>query len=108
MDFLDILKYIADWITTGIYQFFIDAIAYLLTAFLIKWLEFKLWGLQFAWAIAKALYSSIGANAQLQAAWGMLPSDVASACRFFHVPEAVNVLLTAAMTRFAMSFIPGI
>ncbi|MBS1157774.1 MAG: hypothetical protein H6R15_193 [Proteobacteria bacterium] len=102
----EFLSFIAEWINSTIYTFVTDAITYLFSTFFILWLKVQLFGLEFAWDIAKGVMQTIGANTALHNAWGMLPSDVAAAANFFKVPDSINLLITAGVTRLVLSFLP--
>lgn len=104
----EFLQSIADFFSFGIYQWFEDATKFLISSLIVWWLEMQLSGLIFAWDVAKGVVSNLGIASAITGAWSALPADVAASARFFRIPEALNLLLTAGVTRFVMTFIPGI
>ena len=102
----EFLNSIADFFTTGIYLFVVDASAYLLSTAIIWYWKIKLAGLEFAWSIAQGVLSNLNITQSLQTFWGALPSEVSAGASFFRVPEALNLILSALATRFVMSLIP--
>lgn len=107
MDLLDFIKWLADWFNDGIYGWFEQAVAWAFTELFILWLQIKLWALKFAWGVANNLLTNLGVSATIASAWGALPSDLMQTALFFRVPDALNLLLAAGVTRFVLSFVPG-
>lgn len=103
----EFLQAIYEFVSNGIYQFFVDAIAYFLKYLVIFWINMKTQGLLFAWNIAESTINALNVGQQIQPVWNSLSSDVRSNASFFRVPESLNILLTAFMTRFVMSMLPG-
>jgi len=95
---------ISDFINVGIYT--------LLTKFaaqLIKWYVAAMWkaklaALVFSWGTAQELLSSLNVSSYLNTAWSSLESRTLSMLVFFRVPEAVNIIISAAATKFVFRF----
>lgn len=104
----EFLELIAEWFNSGIYTWFEEAMTYVGVELTILWFKLQLEGLRLAWGIAQGVIGSLGISQAVAAAWGGLPSDVASTAAFFRLPEAFNIMLTAGMTRLVMSLIPGL
>lgn len=108
---LDALQWIADFFGgTGddMANFFDQTMTYVLQRMLIWWYELKLEGVQLAWGIAKGIIEDLGVAAQLTQAWSQVPPEALSVLKFFRIPEAVSVMLNAAVTRMVINFIPGL
>jgi len=108
MDLFDLIKSVSDWFNDGVYGFFTEAIAYVFQTLILLWFKLQLEGIKFAYQVASLVLDGLNISQTLNAAWSSLPSDVASAARFFRVPEAFNLLISAGATRLVMSFIPGL
>lgn len=104
----EFLQSISDWFQTGIYTFFQEAAAYFLTTMLIWWVKVKIMGLEFAWGVAQGVLNGFQISQKLSAAFALLPSEVLGTVNFFRFPEAVNLILTGAATRWVIKFIPGL
>ena len=102
-----ILADIYDWLNSGSYTWYTEATAYAIQTATIAYLKFLAWVIPFAWGIAKAIIQDLGISQALQSAWGSLDSTVVQAATFFKIPEAVNNIITALVTRIAFRFIPG-
>lgn len=107
MDLFDLFKSVADWFTDGSYGFFEEFTAYLFQSFILLWFKLQLEGIKFAYNVATLVLDGLNISGTLTAAWNTLPSDMAAA-RFFRIPEAFSLLISAGATRMVMSFIPGL
>jgi hypothetical protein len=104
----DALKFIADWLNSGVYTFFTEAFAYLVQVFTLAYLEFMLWAVPFGWGVAVTILDNLNLNAELQSYWNMLDGDSKSMLSVMRIPEAFQTLLTAGATKIVMKFIPGV
>lgn len=102
----EFLQSMSDFFQTGIYGFFTEWASELVTSLMIAAIEWKLWSLQIAWNAAQGFITALDLSSHVADGFALLPADVSSALSFFRVPEAVNLLMTAGATRFALSFIP--
>lgn len=104
----EFLQSISDFFTSGIYSFVEEAAKYLIETAIIWWIKTQIWGLTFAWEIAQGVLTSLNVSQHIAAGMSSLSSEVVAAINFFRVPEAINILLTAGVTRMVMSLIPGL
>lgn len=104
----EFLQHLANWFSTGIYDFVVEAMGYFISSAILGWFKLQLVLLEFAWDIGKSILQGLGLNTLLQSAWNALPPDVLGELQFFKIPESVNLLLTGVCTRLAMNFIPGV
>lgn len=104
----EFLDFISTWLNETIYTFFVDATAYVFSTLILLWWKLQIGGLEFAWDIAKGVIQALGLNTYLQNAWAAIPAESMAGLQFFRVPESVNLLLTAGMTRLVMKFTPGL
>ena len=104
----EFLVSLANWFSTGIYDFFVEWMAYFISSMVLLWFKLQLTGLDFAWGLAQTVIQNLGISSAIASAWNSLPVDIVSTARFFKVPEAFNILISAGVTRLVMSFIPGL
>lgn len=104
----EFLQSIADFFTTGIYTFFQEAASYFMVTLLIWWIKVKIMGLEFAWGVASSVLQGFQISAKLATAFGYLSAEAQATVSFFRFPEAVNLILTGAATRWVIKFIPGL
>jgi len=96
-----------DWITTGIYDFGVWAFAKLVEYLVWKSLEFKLWALDFGWDAAKVMLADLDFSNRMQSAFDLLPASSVAILNALGVPQCITLVVTAALTRFLLRFIPG-
>ncbi|MCY1353556.1 hypothetical protein D9M69_399000 [compost metagenome] len=64
--------------------------------------------LDVSFTVARELIDSLGLSAMINAMYAALPAPIVAGLVFFGVPQAINILLLAAATRFSMRFVPFI
>jgi hypothetical protein len=80
------------------------------TAWFIEWSVVAMWkaklaALAFSWDVAQDIIADLNLSAYLDQTWASLNSQVLSMLIFFRVPEAVNVILSAGVTKFVFRFL---
>lgn len=103
-DVADFFNAILDFFKSGIYDFFTEWFASFVIWSTVAMMKAKLAAISFAWDVAQEVLSQLGISTYLSAAWAQLDSDVLNALTFFHVPDAVNIILSAKTTRFVLNF----
>ena len=101
----DLRQQIDDLRSSGIYQFFTHWFAEFLKWFVVGWYKAKLQAITFSWDVASEILSSLNLSSVLQSAFSQLDSNVVSVISFFRIPEAINLILSAHVTRQVMTFI---
>ena len=103
--FSTLQQYFTDIFDRDIYPFIIKVMAELIKSLIIASIKFKIYALQFSWDIAKDLLISLNVSQQITAAWSLLDFKILQLLSFFRIPEGINLLITAATTRFVYRFI---
>jgi hypothetical protein len=65
----------------------------------------SLQAITFSWDVASEILSSLNLSSILQSAFSQLDFNVVSVISFFRIPEAINLILSAHVTRQVMTFI---
>lgn len=73
---------------------------------IITWLEMKTYMIEIAWGIAQQILTSMGLADHLQTAWGAIPHQHAQFLNYLRIPESINLVLTAYLTRFILGLLP--
>jgi hypothetical protein len=73
---------------------------------LISYLEMKLYMLEIAYGFASALVQSIGLSSAISSAWGAVPLQFQSVFVYLRVPDAINMIMSAYVTRFVLGLMP--
>jgi hypothetical protein len=102
---VDVRQQIDDFRSSGIYQFFTHWFSEFLKWWVVAWYKGKLQAITFAWDVASEILSSLNLSAVVQSAFSQLDSNVVSIISFFRIPEAINLILSAYVTRQVMTFI---
>lgn len=100
-DLMAALQWIIDFFGgDGETSFFQQIQAYIF----IWWLKFKIFAVQHAWGVASAVIAQLGISTAIDSAWNAIDSTTMSYLTFFKVPDAINVLVSARVTRMVLSF----
>lgn len=73
---------------------------------LISYLEAKLFFLEISYEIASALIDSIGLSDAINSAWSNIPSAPRAVMTYLKIPEAINMIMSAYVTRFLLGLLP--
>lgn len=73
---------------------------------IISYLELKLYMLELAYDLAAQIISAVGLSEAIQSAWSSLPPATASTLTYLRVPEAINMIMSAYVTRFILGLMP--
>lgn len=103
-DIGDFFTKIWDFIQTGIYDFFVEWFAEFVIWSTVSMLKFKLMAMAFAWDVAQEVLTQLNISSALSLAWSQIDSGVLNALTFFNIPDAINIILSARVTRFVLNF----
>lgn len=92
------------WLQSGLYDFFTEWFSAFMIWSTVGTIRFQIWAVGFAWDVAQQVLDQLNISSALSAAWAQLDSQVLNALTFFNVPDAINVLLSARVTRFVLNF----
>lgn len=95
-----------EFINNGIYEFFVDLVSYLLQKVTLFTLQASYVSMSFAWDVAQDILADLNLSAFIQSMYSHFDSQITSLLLWLRVPEAINTLTTAYMTRFVMRFMP--
>ncbi len=73
---------------------------------LIAYLEAKLYMLEIAYEIASALISTLGISDAINSAWSNIPVTARAVLAYLKIPESINMIISAVLTRFIMGLMP--
>lgn len=72
---------------------------------MVAWWKAKLTALTFSWSVAQELITSLNISEYINNAWSSLDSRLLSMFVLFRIPEALNIILSAAVTKFVFRFL---
>jgi hypothetical protein len=102
---VDFFNWLWGFLTTGIYDFFVELVAWLVIKTAIWWIEMQIYMIGFAWDVARTILDDLAISSHLAAAWGGVESETRDILSFFAVPEMVNIILSAAATKYVLRFL---
>jgi hypothetical protein len=102
----DFFDWLFNWLSTGLWSIVQEAIVWLVTKIAIWKFESMLWALDFSWGIGRSVVESLSLSQHIQQAFGSVDTKVLNNMTFFRVPEALNIILSAVVSKFVLRFIP--
>jgi hypothetical protein len=100
----DFFNQLLDFRDSGIYEFFTKAFAEFTIIFMIDLIEFKIYLISFFYDVVIEIFNQLKISDAVSVAWSYLSPQVASIATFFHIPDVVNIILSARMTKFLLRF----
>jgi len=108
MDFLNdviaFFNHITDFLYNQLYGFVTEAFAQFVIWSTVAAIKFKIVMIGFAWDVAQDIISQLNLSAYIDNAFASLDSDLFDFICFLRVPEFVNMVMSAYVTRYVMSF----
>lgn len=101
-ELLEAIVGIYDFVTTGIWDGAEQIYAYYVQWVVVAKIKTMTWAAGFAWGVAENILVNVGLSQMINDAWGQLDSVTMSYMTFFKLPEGINILLQAHLTRFVM------
>lgn len=102
---IDFFNNIIDFLSTGIYDVLKEFVAYILSNLLLGYLKFQLVALEFFWDVGGRMLDDLQVNDLLAGAFDMLPVDIKQMAYFFRLPESINLIVNAFMTKYVMRYV---
>jgi hypothetical protein len=90
------------FINEGIYDLLTEVFSQLVEWYVIAAIEFKIFVVVFLWGVAENLLANIELSSLINQAWANIDSQLMSYLTFLRIPEALNILLQASVTRFIL------
>lgn len=101
--FIDAIQYFLDWTSTGIYEFTEQAFKEATAWYVVGVVKAKIYLMGFAWDVAKIVLQNIGLSQFIASTWGSLDNQLVGYLTFFKVPDALNIVIQAYVTRFVLN-----
>lgn len=93
---------IGAWLSEGIWDWAAEVVAYWVEWYTIAVIKAKIWAVQFSWSVAENILVNVGISEMLASSWASIDPTMMSYLMFFRLPEGINILLNAVVTRFVM------
>lgn len=102
---IETLNAIYEFITSGIYDFFVESFSWFATKLTIISIQFKVWILGFSWDVAKEILTTFDMSSKIQTAFDQVPSTERQLLYFFRLPEVISNLMAGLLGRYVFRFI---
>lgn len=102
---MDFANDVSDFMHNGIFGFFIKLFSKLVVWIALAIIKFKIIVITFAWTVAQSIMDELKLSEHLTQAWAALDSKTLSLITYLRIPEAINILLSAKLTRFIINFL---
>lgn len=104
----EFFDFIHEWINSGVYDFFTEFAAFLIEMATLSYLKFLNFVIPFAWGIAKEIIEDLNISSMINSAWGDLPDMSRAVLTAMKIPEVINTVISGAVTKYVLKFIPGV
>ena len=99
-------KYIALFLALGLYTFGEELVYFAMKAMTLGAMQFFLFSIPIAFDVALEILSSLNLSAHMVTSWSAIPLEARQAMAFFRIPEVLSILITVALAKFVMRFVP--
>lgn len=73
---------------------------------MIVYFEIKLVAIEFSYGIASSILSALNLSDLISDGWSSINSDILGVLTYLRVPESINMILSAFLTRFILGLLP--
>lgn len=101
---IEFLSEILTFITSGIYDFCVEAYAWIIIKVTVYKVEGMLFAMKYSWEVAREIMTQLNISQEITSALSALPPETIDHLNFFNVINGINLMLNAFITRFVMRF----
>lgn len=98
----EFFNHLWDWITGGLYDMLTNFLAFCLEWGVAIWFRTKLQVAMIAWDVASQVMTDLNISQYVNSAIAGLDPEVRGMVYYMHVPEVLNMVGTAGVTKFAL------
>lgn len=73
---------------------------------IIGYFELKIHAIEISYSIATAILSGLNISDLINSHWSGMNSSIKGAITYLRIPESINIILSAMLTRFVMDLLP--
>ncbi len=99
------LQWLADFFGGGgdsLRDLIVEASVWIIKKVAIWKIQSQLWAIDIAWSAAKSILEDLQVFSTLTSAYSGLDDGTRNILAFFKIPQAINVILNAGVTKFVM------
>lgn len=99
---LEGIRFIIDWFYTGIYDFIIEVFEELVAWIVVAKLQTMLFLMEFSWGVAKQIMFNLNIGDYISMGFSTIDPVLMGYLNFFRVPESINLIVQAIVTRLTL------
>lgn len=103
---LDFFTQVLNFIGSGIYDLLVQFVAYIISKLSEIMLYLTLKSMVFSWDIARQILVDLQVSNMISSMYSHFDTQVLNVLLWLKIPDFINNLITAYVTRFVMRFIP--
>lgn len=96
--------FILQFLFSDIYQFAVDAFAYLSVELFVLWIKIKIFTITFFADAAVAIIDQIDLSTFIEQYWSSISPNALYVLSYFKIPESLNIIFSAMVTSLLMRF----
>lgn len=105
---IDFFNQVLDFIHSGFYKLLTEFVAYLISKISIFVLTATLKMMVFSWDVAKQIMVDLKISTMLAGLYSHFNSQILDILLWLKIPDFINNVITAYITRYVMRFMPGL
>lgn len=102
---VDFFKKVLNFFDNGLYEVIGNVLKYYVSAVGIFSLELKMAAIEIAAGMADKIISTLNISGTINSLYSALDSKIAAFVAYLKIPDAINLLLSAHLTRFIMNLV---
>lgn len=102
---INFINDLSEFVNSGIYDFITETLSQLVIYLSISAIQLKIYFVTISWGVAQEIINSFNISSLVSQAWSGIPSPIFDTLNFFRIPDALNVVLNASVTKYAMRFL---
>jgi len=95
----DFFQQLSDWASSGVWTWMEQSIYYVLAKLSIWWIEAKAKTVIIAFSMAKTAIEDLGISNMINRQFNNVDSSILGLVTYLKIPEGVNMLMSAALTK---------
>jgi hypothetical protein len=97
------IQAVVTFFNSGLWEWLENALVSITSYYVLWQLKAQILFVGFSWEVAKNILNILSVSDLLTDSWSSLDNDVLNMITYFKIPESINVLLNAVVTRFVLS-----
>mgnify|MGYP000367010323 CR=1 FL=1 len=102
---IEFFQFVTDWLNNDMFDFFDNVFVQIASWYVIWQVEFQIVFLKFTWEVSKEVLATLDITTAVAQAWGQVDSKTMAYFNFFKIPDCLNILINAGVTRLVMTML---